>query len=459
MRNPLQFCCAWIICGILHAFCTASFADTLSKSQIDQVLLPAIDGRWIQSAVIGVLAEGKTQVIGYGTVSPSDKSIPSGNTLYEIGSISKTFTSTLLARMVEQKQVTLDEPVQKLLPNSVTVPSTRAGPITLAHLATHRSGLPSLPDNFEPADPGNPYADYTVAQMYEFLSRYDLPRDPGSAASYSNLGGGLLGHALALGAGCDYETLLRRLICDPLQMGDTRIALNAGQRARLAPGFDADGSPQKNWDLPTLAGAGAIRSDVNDLLKYVSAELELAPPEFSSALKLTQQSQAPFDARDDIGLGWLIDKQRGIRWHNGQTGGYHCFAAFHPEKKIGIVVLSNTASGLIDAIGFNLIHQLLGDETKPLSLRQTVSVDPERLRKYVGDYRLNFLMSLNIQLDAAWLTAQMSAQPRFRIYPESERDFFWKVVDARLTFETDEKGQVTGLMLHQNGQDMHAVKK
>ena len=162
--------------------------------------------------VVGVLeADGTRRVITVGD-APYD-----GRTLFEIGSITKVFTGILLAEMAERGNVRLEQPVAELLPGDVVVPSRHGRQIRLVDLSTHSSGLPRMPDNFTPADPGNPYADYTVAKLYDFLRRHELRRDIGVEAEYSNVGVGLLGHALARRAGTSYEALVTARILDPLR--------------------------------------------------------------------------------------------------------------------------------------------------------------------------------------------------------------------------------------------------
>jgi len=297
-----------------------------------------------------------------------------------------------------------------------------------------------------------------VQQMYEFVSGYELPRDPGEAPMYSNLGVGLLGHALALHAGKTYEQLLIERVCAPLKMQDTRITLNASQRARLAPPFNGDLSPDHNWDLPTLAGAGAIRSTANDMLEYISAEMGLTPTQLAPAMKLSQTRQAQFDAGNDIGLNWLIDTKRQIRWHNGQTGGYHSFVAFDPEKKFGVVLLSNTASGLVDMLGSQIIHQMLGEKVEPLKLPKEMELDAEALNRFVGDYKLGLLSTMKIRFEGHHLTAQVTGQPAYHIYAQSKSEFFWKIVNAQVTFQADERDVITGAVIHQNGANVPAKK-
>src|SRR5207244_13525353 len=169
---------------------------------------------------------------------------------------------------------------------------TDGTPITLEHLATHTSSVPRLPDNVTPTDASNPYADYTVAQMYAFLSGHTLRRPPGQY-EYSNYAMGLLGHVLARHAGTTYEQLLIEHIGTPLGMHDTRIILDENLRQRLASPYNAALQPAKNWDLPTLPGAGGIRSTCHDLLKFIQANLAGDEQPLTPALRLAHGRRNP----------------------------------------------------------------------------------------------------------------------------------------------------------------------
>ncbi|HVZ35758.1 MAG TPA: serine hydrolase, partial [Polyangiaceae bacterium] len=214
---------------------------------------------WKSGIVVGLIEPSGRRVIGVGARALGDAGPMDADTLFEIGSITKVFTSLLLSDAVGRNEVSLDDPVAKLLPASVHVPE-RGRAITLVDLATHTSGLPRLPSNLQPAHPRDPYADYSVDQLYQFLSGYSLPRDVGASYEYSNLGGGLLGHALALRLGENYEALVRSRIAAPLGMPSTVVTLTPELKARLATAHDEAGEPTDNWNLPTLAGAGALRS-------------------------------------------------------------------------------------------------------------------------------------------------------------------------------------------------------
>jgi CubicO group peptidase (beta-lactamase class C family) len=261
--------------------------------------------------VVATIEKGKSPRIFSAGSSGSARHLD-GNTVFEIGSITKTFTTALLADMVQRGEVRLDDPVSKFLPATVHVPSRGGKEITLLDLATQSSGLPRLPNNMHPANMLNPYADYTVQQLYDFLSHYELTRDIGSQFEYSNLGVGLLGHVLALRAEKSYEALLTERILEPLGMHDTRITLTPEMREHLAPGHAGNGTPVPNWDLPTLAGAGALKSTANDMAKFLAANLDSTSGRVARALAFAHAPRR--DAGSDelkIGLVWLTLNQFG----------------------------------------------------------------------------------------------------------------------------------------------------
>jgi len=223
--------------------------------------------------------------------------------------------------------------------------------ITLLDLATQTSGLPRSPDNLDPKDPANPLADYTVEQMYAFISNYTLTRDIGSRYEYSNYGVGLLGHILCLAAGTDYETLVKQRICEPLKMNSTVITISSKLVTHLATGHNGTEKPVKNWDLPTLAGAGALRSTINDMLIFTAANLGLIKSPLDSAIFLSHITRDTTVFRDvDIALGWHILKKfkSPIIWHDGETGGYNTFIGLDENKKTGVVILSNSINDVSD---------------------------------------------------------------------------------------------------------------
>ncbi|HET6681210.1 MAG TPA: serine hydrolase [Gemmatimonadaceae bacterium] len=428
-----------------------STVHEILRQRVATGVVPGLVAGWIDSAggahVVSAGASGKAGV-------PLD-----GASVFEIGSITKTFTTTLLADMVLRGEVALDDPVQRFLPDSVHVPSRGGRQITLLDLATQSSGLPRMPTNFKPADPSNPYADYSVAQMYAFLSSYTLPRDPGAQYEYSNLGMGLLGHALALRAGTSYEALLVERVLEPLGMHDTRITLTPSMRSRMVAGHDADGTVVPPWDLPTLAGAGALRSTVQDMLIWMRAQRDTSHGPLAAAIALTQHRHRDGpDARTSMGLGWhlIAAGDHAIVFHNGGTGGFHSFMALDPATGTNAVMFGNSSAN-IDDIGFHLVVPTAPLQP-PAPPRATVSVAPEILEQYVGTYEMNPQFSITISRRDSALFAQATGQPEFRLFAASESEFFLKVVEASVTFERDAAGTVTGLVLHQGGAHQRARK-
>jgi CubicO group peptidase (beta-lactamase class C family) len=420
----------------------------------------AVDKKGVGIAV-GIVNEKGTKLASFGKMTMKESRDVDANVIFEIGSITKVFTCILLADMVLGGEMKLEDPISLYLPKSVKAPTRNGKEITLLDLATHTSGLPRMPTNFKPKDSKNPFADYDVEQLYEFLSTYTLPRDIGSKYEYSNVGMGLLGHILTLKTKTDYETLVVNRICKPLKMTDTRITLSAEQKTRLATGHTMDLNPTPNWDIASLAGAGALRSTVNDMLKFLAANLGLTKTRLWPALQKSHEIQRKTESADtEIALGWHVFKRYGteIVWHNGGTGGYRTFAGFDTKKRAGAIVLSNSGWGQ-DDIGLHILESqfALQNFEKPKQ-RAEIKVEPNVLDTYVGEYQLAPTFSIAVTREGGTLFAQATGQPKFEIYAESSSEFFLKVIDAQITFVKDDKGQVTQLILHQNGQHMPAKK-
>ena len=432
----------------------------------DSVVQTLIDARAVLApnagVVVGIVDAHGRRVLSAGTLDGRGTKRPDARSVFEIGSVTKTFTGALLADMARRGEVRLEQPVAELLPDSVKVPSHGGKPIALVDLATQSSGLPRLPGNFAPKDDSNPYADYSAERMYAFLSSYTLTRDPGEQYEYSNLGMGLLGFALARRAGTSYEGLVRERIAGPLKMADTRITLAPDERARLAPGHDDAGKTVANWDLPTLAGAGALRSTANDMLAWVATCLKA---DTTTALgrdlyTATTPLRGTTIPGMRIGLAWHVREKDGGRivWHNGGTGGYHTFIGFDRAHGTAVVLLANSTVNT-DDIGFHLL-----DATSPIrppeppKHHDEVKLTPEQLQPFVGRYELAPGAIVTVTLAGAQLSVQLTGQSAFPIFPESETGFFLKVAEATIVFERDAAGRVPALTLHQSGRDMRAPR-
>lgn len=445
----------------------AQQSPVASDSVIRDIITRRVDAKLSTGMVIGVLEpDGKRRIVAYGasgTPRPLD-----GASVFEIGSITKTFTGILLADMAARGEVKLDDPVAKFLPATVKMPSRNGREITLLDLAMQQSGLPRMPTNFKPKDAANPFADYRSDALYAFLSGYSLPRDVGETYEYSNLGVGLLGHVLALRAGTDYETLVRRRILEPLGMTDTRIALTPAMRERLALGHDAAGATVPNWDLDVLAGAGALRSTVNDMLTYIAANAAadvdstkgpLAPAMHSAHTKRRQAGSTQMG----IGLAWHVLSTPGgssLVWHNGGTAGYRTFSGFNPATHAGVVVLTNSNMSH-DDVGFHLLDTsvpLQPPRPTPVINRIAITLPSATLDRYVGDYEVAPNFHLLVTREATGLMVEPTGQGKAPLFAEKEMEFFFRVVDAQIVFQVDASGRTTGLVLRQNGRDLPATK-
>jgi D-alanyl-D-alanine-carboxypeptidase/D-alanyl-D-alanine-endopeptidase len=444
------------ICGIC-TLCASGLAQTTpdspvpSDAEIRAILADRVDHqRESLGIVVGIIDPKGRRVITYGSADNGNGPLD-GNTIFEIGGITKVFTALLLADMVQHGEVALTDPVVKYLPKTVMLPQ-RSQRITLQDLATHTSGLPRTPKDLFFKDSSNPFADYTVPMLYKFLAGYPLRADPGTEWEYSNVGFGLLGQVLALRGGTSYEALVHSRIAMPLGLNHTGITLSPDMRAKLAVGHDRFLMPVANWDFKALAGAGALRSSANDLLAFLAAELGYSKSPLAPAMAAMLKVRRPTPSKSlEIALGWHVSTFDEIVQKDGSTftGGYNTFIAYHPKTRAGVVVLSNalTPTGVSD-IGVHLLNPLA-----PLRGKQQkeVTVDPKLFDRYVGDYQLSDTVSITITREGSQLFAQNTGQRKLEIYPESDHNFFYKLYDAQLAFETDDQGRAKAVVLYYQG--------
>lgn len=424
------------------ALAPAVAAQVPSDSAILTWLVPRLQAGHLAGAAIGTLDNGREHYLNIGQSNFGTTPAIDRNSVFEIGSITKVFTNVLLADMVLRGEVSLDDPVQKFLPATVKVPTRGARQITLLDLATASSGLPRLPTNMAPRDPTNPYADYSVQQLYDFLSSYTLSRDIGSQYEYSNLGMGLLGHALALRAGTSYEALLIERVLTPLGMHDTRITLTPSMQQRFVTGHDADMEAVPAWDLPTLAAAGGLRSTASDMLKFARAALDARRGRgpLAKAFTLSMQPRRPAGSPAmRIGLGWHVLQAHGhtLTWHNGGTGGFRTWMGVDSATNVAAVVLTNGGNSS-DEIGLRLL-----DAESPLRTivaRPVVTVPADVLDTYVGRYVLSPAMTIVITRTGESLYATPTGQPRLKLWASSAREFSLRVAPVSMTFEADTAG-------------------
>ncbi|HVW98789.1 MAG TPA: serine hydrolase domain-containing protein [Mucilaginibacter sp.] len=331
---------------------------TEMDKQVDAVIRKYIQKYNTVGLCAGVIKDGTTSVYSYGEMKKGGGKLPDGDSFFEIGSITKTFTATLLAWLVEQNKVKLTDPITMYLPDSVATNSALSG-ITLLNLSNHTSGLPSVPPNLRASmtDQFNPYKDYTLNGMYTYLKTCKPETPPGEKYAYSNLGVGLLGSILQQVTGKTFEQMVTEIITRPLGMFSTAQYLNPLFSPRFVSVYNSEGQPTPAWDFNVLAPAGALRSTVNDLLKYAKANMNAGNDRLSKAIQLTHRITFNKDVK--IGLGWHVISVDGVDYyfHNGGTYGSSSFLAFNPVTKVAVVVLSN-AYQPVDPVGGGLLRLL-----------------------------------------------------------------------------------------------------
>ena len=333
---------------------------------------PYIDKGQARGIVVGLVEpDGSRRVLTFGEAGEGARPL-AASSVFEIGSITKTFTGTVLADMVRRGRVKLDDPVGKYLPRGVRVPSLNGRQINLLDLATHTSGLPRLPTGYVPPDPGNPYGHYAAKHLYAFLNSHELAREPGAKFEYSNLGMGLLGHALARAAGAkSFQTLLADRVLRPLGMSMTAYGRPAALAPWMTKGHDKQGAFATYFDMSdvaVLAGGGGLNSNVTDLMTYLDANIGEPTSPLEHAIREAHRGYRSPRPGMQSGLGWM-SMARGpltLAGHNGGTAGYSTYVSFNPNTRAGVVVLANSGDfEYADKIG----RELLNPERRPLIAR------------------------------------------------------------------------------------------
>ncbi|MGE3459685.1 MAG: serine hydrolase domain-containing protein, partial [Kofleriaceae bacterium] len=392
---------------------------------------PFLDAEVVSGLVVGIYDAGKLEIYGFGAGPGGAR--PNGRTLFELGSVTKVYTSLVLADAVQRKEVELDGPVADLLPPGVTVPTKDGTAITLRHLAVHVSGLPRLPPSLlAKAGSRDPYAGYSEDALYQDLIATELIVAPGTAFEYSNFGAGLLGFALGRKIGPDFPRALRTRVLDPLGLRDTYVVVPASEAGRRAQGTTNDLKATPPWTFDAMAGAGALVSTARDQLTVIAAELDAitgSKEPLRAAMRLTQEKQMDQQAQN-AGLGWIIDRN-GRYWHNGGTGGFHAFIGFDPSTKRGVVLLASTSTSLVDRLADVLYQVLDGKPPSPV-----VFPTPDKLASYAGTYDFSG-SKLTIRADGKRLYIEGPGEPLRRLAPISDHEFLLEELQALAIFQRE----------------------
>jgi serine-type D-Ala-D-Ala carboxypeptidase/endopeptidase len=400
--------------------------------------------------IVGILEPQGRRIISSGHRSANDARPPDGDTVFEIGSLTKVFTSLLLADMVETGQVALADPVAKYLPADIKVPERNGRSITFVDLATHTSGLPFMPEN---AAAG---AKYAAADLKQYVVSYQLNRDIGAKWEYSNIGYWVMSEALSARGGMDYQNLLRKRVIAPLKLTNTDFVLPPGMKANLALGHDASMQPAPVIStLPiysVMPAAGGLYSTVNDLLMLLSCAMDYEPSPLAPAVDMTLNTRRATGGGSKQTLGWTVfgegDDQ--IIFRDGGTVGYATAMAWDPKNRAGVVVLFNQIGDVAD-----IARHLLRPDfplTKQMTRKHNeIALDSRLLDSYIGRYEAKGEGIFTIARDGDFLTIESPADwglPKLRIRPESQMDFFAAELPVRVVFTMDSNSRVTGLLIY-----------
>ena len=427
----------------------AALRDRLRHEGVGLVAAVA-DGTAVQFTSAGRLAAGQDRA-------------PDADTRFEYGSVTKTFVALLLADMAMRRELKLDDPVESVL-GAIKLRDSAGAPITWADVATHRSGLPRLPPNLQPRDGMDPYADYGSAALHSFLAGWkpEVPRN--SRWEYSNLGFGLLGHALALRAGKSFALTMRERVLAPLQLNEIEISTAGSTISNLAPGHDAQARVVSRWQFDALAGAGALVGSARSLVRYAQAatgliDTPLAP---AFALALKERAAGP-SAANPIGLAWILAPLNGRRvaLHDGGTFGFASTVILDPKQRRAAVLLSN-AAGSVNDLAIHAVdpsvapRDIAAEKGRPA--REPVVIDAAALAPLAGEYALNPNFKLFLRLQDGKLLARATGQGEFELFGINPRRFFARVTTLEIHFDGD-AGVPAALMLHQGGQKLRFVRE
>lgn len=433
--------------------------DSEYASQLRQTIEPLYEAELLHGGmVIAIIDPTRADGTEYVSFASADQAEhrPGSDAIFEIGSVSKVLTSLLLVDEAKRGEVTLDTPVQQLLPFGVRFPDADGVQPTLGQLASHRAGLPPLPDNLTPANIADPYAGYGVDQLYAYLDHARLLYVPGSAYAYSNLGAGILGHVLSRKAGVPYEQLVSERVLTPLGLAETWVVVPDAAKSRLVPGTTAGGEPTPAWTWDVLAGAGAWKSTARDMVKLVEAAAAAAANKdvpFADQLRTTETPVADAAEGTRVALGWHLT-DAGVIWHNGMTGGYSSFLGFDPATGRGVVVLSSTATPLTTRMGIGMFDVFAG---KPLDLDlEIVELTDDELDRATGTYRLQTGDTIELVRNGKALSLRMGEE-QIRLFPRSATEFVVIEIEASLEMVL-RGGSVLGFVLHLPDQDIEAER-
>ena len=437
--------------------CGAQAAGLPTDAEIHRILqdrVEAIAGpEGGMGIVVGVLDEKGPRVIAYGDTGAADRRALDGDTVFEIASVSKVFTALLLADMVRTRELALTDPATKYLPKGTKLPERSDRRITLVDLATHTAGLPFMPDNLPAlSDPAG--ASYSQAELYRFLASRTPAHDIGSEWDYSNLDYWLLQEVIANRGRASFEQLLQKFVIAPLGLRSTTVTLTPELQARAAIGHDAVLEPAPPISsLPVfdlMPAAGGMSSTANDLLKFLSESMGYEESKLARSMAALLQTRRPAGGHEQA-LGWWITGTGDdtIVFHDGGSFGFSSSLAWQSQRRVGVVVLSNQASGAA-GIARHLLQPDVPLSQPQRARRTEITLDAAVLDRYVGRYQIEDDGIVVITRDGALLSIELPAEwgiPKLQLHAQTQHQFFLKELPLQATFELDAKGRVTGMQV------------
>lgn len=421
---------------------------------------PLADRLMAQGVALAAMRVNRQQVDFGAAVATGKGAAPDADSLFELGSITKTFTALLLADAVTRGDLALDGAVEDVLPGQLPLRDSRGQVLRWRDLATHRSGLPRLPANLNPASMGDPYAHYGWDAMEVFLQSWkpEHPRD--TVHGYSNLGYGLLGQALAFKAGLDYPTLLVRRVLQPLGL-EEHIGFSAPAGRRFMDGHDAQGQPVPHWRFqPAMAGAGALLGSTRGLARYAQAAMGQFDHPLQAAFALCLQRHGDTSMpMNPVGLGWLLAPLNGqtVFNHDGGTGGFSTSLWLDPSRQRAAAVLSNAQVPVTD-LALHLLEPAIPPKNMAATQQPAQTLAAEALAPLTGVYAFSPQFKLKVRSEGQRLFAQATGQGEFELFAKGPRRFFARITPLEVEF-AGSTGVPEGLTLFQGGGQMRAVRE
>jgi D-alanyl-D-alanine-carboxypeptidase/D-alanyl-D-alanine-endopeptidase len=450
----------------IFAILTPSFTGTQtvlpSDDDIRKILAEHVgENETAVGIVVGVIDPQGRRIISYGHRNAGDARPLNGDTVFEIASVTKVFTALLLADMVQKNEVALSDPASKYLPfAAIKLPERNGHLITLVDLATHTSGLPFMPEDAPPFNDPTA-ARYSAGDLKRYLASYQLTRDIGSEWDYSNIGYCVLSEALAARTGKDHASpartikdLIRQRVLIPLKMADTDFELSPKMKENLAPGHDSASLPTPAVSsIPIysiMPACGGLYSTANDLLTFLSECMGYQPSPLAPAMNIALSNRRPVQPGNEQALGWNVYGKDAVIFRDGSSFGYSSAIAYDPKARVGVVVLTNQIGDVAD-----IARHLLRPDfplAKPANTKHIeITLDSKVLDSYVGRYEAKGEGMFIVTHENNFLTIESPADwglPKLRIRPESPHEFFATELPVRVTFQTDNDGRVTGLLIY-----------